>query len=87
MMPTMNRKDVARRDIELSNAVDYSAMADLFAQDAEWVFRVFQTHLAMREQRHACAVGRVGREGLPAATIRACRRFTTGLEAKPRLRR
>ncbi|MDQ6775914.1 MAG: nuclear transport factor 2 family protein [Actinomycetota bacterium] len=33
----MDAKDVARRYIELSNAVDYDAMADLFAADADWI--------------------------------------------------
>jgi hypothetical protein len=33
----MSPKDVARRYIELSNAVDYNAMADLFAADADWI--------------------------------------------------
>jgi len=33
----MNPKGVARRYVELSNAVDYDAMADLFAEDADWI--------------------------------------------------
>jgi len=33
----MSPGDVARRYIELSNAVDYHAMADLFAEDADWI--------------------------------------------------
>jgi uncharacterized protein (TIGR02246 family) len=33
----VNAEDVARRYIELSNAVDYEAMAELFAVDADWV--------------------------------------------------
>ena len=33
----MNAKDVARRYIALSNAVDYDATADLFAVDAVWI--------------------------------------------------
>lgn len=33
----MNAKKVARRYIALSNAVDYDAMADLFAADADWI--------------------------------------------------
>jgi len=37
MMSPMDAEDVARRYIELSNAVDYDAIADLFAVDAEWI--------------------------------------------------
>lgn len=33
----MNAEDVAHRYIELSNAVDYEAMAELFAVDADWI--------------------------------------------------
>jgi len=36
-MCAMTPKDVARRYVELSNAVDYNAMADLFAEDADWI--------------------------------------------------
>ncbi len=35
--PQMNPKQVAQRYIALSNAVDYDAMADLFAADADWI--------------------------------------------------
>ncbi len=37
MMWHMTPKALARRYIELSNAVDYDAMADLFAEDANWI--------------------------------------------------
>ena len=37
MMCRVNAEAVARRYIALSNAVDYDAMADLFALDADWV--------------------------------------------------
>ena len=30
-------KSIAKRYIDLSNAVDYNGMADLFAEEAEWV--------------------------------------------------
>ena len=33
----MDPEQVARKYIDFSNAVDYNAMADLFAVDAEWV--------------------------------------------------
>ncbi len=33
----MNAEKVARRYMALSNAVDYNAMADLFAADADWI--------------------------------------------------
>jgi len=36
-MRQMDAEDVARRYIALSNAVDYNAMADLFAADADWI--------------------------------------------------
>jgi ketosteroid isomerase-like protein len=36
-MSRVNAEDVARRYIELSNEVDYEAMADLFAIDADWI--------------------------------------------------
>jgi len=34
---TWGPESVARRYIQLSNAVDYHAMADLFTEDAEWI--------------------------------------------------
>lgn len=33
----MNAEQIARRYIELSNAVDYEGMANLFALDADWI--------------------------------------------------
>lgn len=33
----MNSKDVARRYVELSNAVNDNALADILADDAEWI--------------------------------------------------
>jgi len=36
-MTCVNAEDVARRYIELSNAVDYEAIAELFAIDADWI--------------------------------------------------
>lgn len=36
-MCPMNPKGVARRYVELSNGGDYDAMADLFAEDADWI--------------------------------------------------
>ena len=33
----MDPRQIARKYIELSNAVDYEAMADLFSEDAEWI--------------------------------------------------
>ena len=36
-MADVTAEDVARRYVELSNAVDYEAMAELFAIDADWI--------------------------------------------------
>jgi len=36
-MCCVDAEDVARRYIELSNAVDYEAIAELFAIDADWI--------------------------------------------------
>ena len=37
MVTTSDIKSIAKRYVDLSNAVDYNGMADLFAEEAEWI--------------------------------------------------